>query len=181
MKFPDTFYMGVDYDFKTDKMIETFDNAFQDIKASCIDSSEPTTCIAVMTQLKEDEILSEQLSEQKQLKDLYTQLVGNTREKSQKESQQAKLTQVKTNTVATVNYWLYILFYLACLVLGAMLFYFSKSPSILGMSWYIKIILLLAALTYPIWVQIVDQILVFIIRYLTAIIMGASYSKNVRQ
>ena len=139
------------------------------------------TCAQIVDNISKNEDLFAQINENAQLKDLYIQLVGNKQEDTQKEVRQINFKQIKTNTISTVNYWLYILFYLACLVFAAMLFYFSKSPTILAMSKYVKIALLLVALTYPIWIRIIDQIVVFIIRYLGALIAGVPYTKSTRQ
>lgn len=139
------------------------------------------TCNDVVNKISDNEDLYAQMNENDQLKDLYSQLVGVKQEDSQIEIQHAKFTQAKTGTVSTVNYWLFLIFYLACLGFAAMLFFFSKSPAILAMSVYMKIVLILVALTYPIWIQIVDQIVVFLLRYLYALIFGMPYTKNVRQ
>jgi K+-sensing histidine kinase KdpD len=156
-------------------------NAFKNLGDTCIGSADPSMCRGIVNEMTVNETLTEQVNEQKQLKELYTRLVGNKQEETQKEAQQIKFKQASTNAVANVNYWLYILFYLACLVLTAMLFFFSKSPSILAMSKYMKIGIILVALTYPIWISIVDQIVVFILRYLYALIAGVPYTKKVRQ
>jgi len=140
-----------------------------------------TTCTEIVNKISENEDLYAQINENAQLKDLYSQLVGNKQEDIQKDVQQTKFKQVKTYTLSTVNYWLYILFYLSCLLLTAMLFFFSKSPTILAMSKYIKIAIILVAITYPVWISLIDQIVVFVFRYLYALAMGVPYTRKVRQ
>ena len=92
-----------------------------------------------------------------------------------------KYKQAKTYTISTVNYWLYILFYLSCLLLTAMLFFFSKSPTILAIPRYIKVAIILVAITYPTWISLIDQVVVFVFRYLYALAMGVPYTRKVRQ
>jgi hypothetical protein len=140
-----------------------------------------TTCTEIVNKISENEDLYAQINENAQLKDLYSQLVGNKQDDIQKDVQQIKFKQVKTYTLSTVNYWLYILFYLSCLLLTAMLFFFSKSPTILAMSKYIKIAIILVAITYPVWISLIDQVLVFVFRYLYALVMGVPYTRKVRQ
>jgi hypothetical protein len=115
------------------------------------------------------------------LKDIYAQLIEKNNENVQKDVQQTKFKQIKINRIANINYWLFILFYLSCLVLTGMLFYFSKSPTILAMSRYKKIAIILLAVAYPIWIQVIDQIVVFILRILYAFMVGVPYTKRVRQ
>lgn len=115
------------------------------------------------------------------LQQIYQSLVNTQQEKIQIDVQKTVAQQAANSSMMKVNLGLLILFYVCCLLLAGLLFYLSKSAAIKTMSNYMKVAILVVAVMYPLWISMIDQIVVFIIRYMSSLILGVPYTKNIRQ
>lgn len=145
--------------------------------SSSYSSSDPTSS----SSLPPSEIPGNPIEQNAYLRQLYSTLVNDKQEKVQVEVQKTAIIQSRSSKIMNANQILIIIFYVCCLIFAAVLFFFSKSPRITSLSVYQKIAILLVALTYPQWISIVDQLVMFVIRYLRALILGVQYTKYERQ
>jgi cytochrome c oxidase subunit IV len=118
------------------------------------------------------------LGENDRLREIYKQLTNHD---VQKTIQHTEHQQKKINSYMTINYVLFVLFYIACIVFAFMFFYMTKNETILGMSIYKKVGIFLLVITYPFWVSLLDQIVMFVLRYLYALALGVPYIKGIKQ
>jgi hypothetical protein len=118
------------------------------------------------------------LGENDRLREIYKQLTNHD---VQKTIQHTEHQQKKINSYMTINYVLFVLFYIACIVFAFMFFYMTKNETILGMSIYKKVGIFLLVITYPFWVSLLDQVVMFVLRYLYALALGVPYIKGIKQ
>jgi hypothetical protein len=127
-----------------------------------------------------DDTIDIQLQNQ-YLKQIYAYLVETQEENNHVEVQQT--VQLKSNSynLNHVNLILILLYYACCILFAVYLFYLSKIPILKTMSVYMKCGILAVVLTYPLWITAVNQLLLFVIRYLQALILGIPYTKYKRE
>jgi uncharacterized membrane protein YdfJ with MMPL/SSD domain len=108
-------------------------------------------------------------------------LVETQQEVTQVEVQQTEHLQSNTGRMSRVNLALIIIYYVCCILFAGYLFYLSKSPFIKSLSVYMKIGILLLALTYTLWITIIDQLVMFVVRYIRSFVLGVPYTRYKRQ
>ena len=112
------------------------------------------------------------------LKEIYNKMILP---QSATNIQSGKYTIQKTATFSKINYYLFYLFYISCILFGVFFFYLSKNAKINALNIYIKIIIFIFILLYPIYASVILQIIVFIVKYIYSFLAGIPYASTPRK
>jgi TM2 domain-containing membrane protein YozV len=94
--------------------------------------------------------------------------------------QNGRYTLQRTATFSKINRYLFYLFYISCIIFGVVYFSLTKNAKIKAMNIYMKVIVFIIILLYPIYASVILQIIVFIVKYIYAFAAGIPYASTPR-
>ena len=112
------------------------------------------------------------------LKELYNKMILP---QSATSIQTGRYTLQKTATFSKINYYLFYLFYVSCIIFAVVFFYLSKNAKVNALKIYSKVFIFILIILYPIYASIILQIIVTIVKYIRSFISGIPYSTTPRR